>query len=67
MYVKAFFIKEKWEILFFALLFIAGFISSFIFIGGPVTYSAPFGVLCGFLLLLFIEYRRFKKTFTTQS
>lgn len=58
---KEFLKSEKWNILLFLVVMIVGYVSSLIFIDGPVTYSAPAGVLIGFLILESWKYRNFKK------
>lgn len=58
---KSFLRQEKWEILLFVVAMAAGYISSVILIGGPVTYSGPAGCVTGFLLYQAWKYRRFKK------
>lgn len=58
---KEFLNQEKWNILLFLFVMIVGYVSSVILIGGPVTYSAPAGILIGFLILEFWKYRNFKK------
>lgn len=58
--MKEYLIHEKWDIIIFILVYAIGFISSCIFIGGPVTYSAPIGVLIGYLLNHRWKYKRFK-------
>ena len=58
---KEFLKQEKWNILLFLFAMIVGYVSSAVFIGGPVTYSAPGGALIGFLVFELWNYTRFKK------
>lgn len=53
--------KEKVNIIIFFIIFIAGFISSYILIGGPKSIGGPIGVFLGFCLLQFLSYRSIKK------
>lgn len=58
---KAFLKQEKWLIILFSLSSILGYVSSVIFLGGPVTYSGPIGALTGFLIYELWNYKNFKK------
>lgn len=58
---KSFLKQEKWEIVLFVIVMSAGYISSVILIGGPVTYSGPAGCVTAFFLYQAWKYKRFKK------
>lgn len=53
--------KEKRGIIFFFILYIALFISSYLLIGGPPTVEGPICVFLGFCFVQFHKYRAFKK------
>ncbi|MBU8576882.1 hypothetical protein ACQKEX_17855 [Bacillus pumilus] len=53
--------KEKRGIIFFFIVYIALFISSYLLIGGPATVEGPICVFLGFCFVQFHKYRSFKK------
>ncbi|MGE1212358.1 hypothetical protein [Bacillus pumilus] len=53
--------KEKRGIIFFFIVYIALFISSYLLIGGPATVEGPICVFLGFCFVQFHKYRAFKK------
>ncbi|MGE6857951.1 hypothetical protein [Bacillus sp. FSL K6-2841] len=53
--------KEKRGIVFFFIVYIALFISSYLLIGGPATVEGPICVFLGFCFVQFHKYRAFKK------
>lgn len=65
--LKAFLKQEKWMIFMFTLASIAGYVSSVILIGGPVTYSSPIGAWTGFLIFQIWNYRSFKKDWIIEN
>ncbi|MGG5180434.1 hypothetical protein ACQYAC_14185 [Bacillus sp. MM09(2025)] len=59
--MSEYFKKEKRGIIFFFILYIALFISSYLLIGGPATVEGPICVFLGFCFVQFHKYRAFKK------
>ncbi|WP_144534112.1 hypothetical protein [Bacillus pumilus] len=53
--------KEKRGFIFFFIVYIALFISSYLLIDGPATVEGPICVFLGFCLVQFYKYRSFKK------
>ncbi|QLI79634.1 hypothetical protein [Bacillus pumilus] len=53
--------KEKRGIIFFFIVYIALFISSYLLIGGSATVEGPICVFLGFCFVQFHKYRAFKK------
>ncbi|MEM5030115.1 hypothetical protein WKH33_14055 [Priestia sp. WB3] len=53
--------QEKRGIIFFFIVYITLFISSYLLIGGPATVEGPICVFLGFCLVQFHKYRSFKK------
>ncbi|QLI44187.1 hypothetical protein DJ67_006940 [Bacillus pumilus] len=53
--------KEKWGNIFFLIVYIALFISSYLLIDGPATVEGPICVFLGFCFVQFLKYRTFKK------
>ncbi|WLP59942.1 hypothetical protein [Bacillus pumilus] len=53
--------KEKRGIIFFFIVYIALFMSSYLLIGGPATVEGPICVFLGFCFVQFHKYRAFKK------
>lgn len=61
--IKGFLHEEKRSLIFFIVIFISGLISTFLFIGGPVTYSGPLGILMGYSFIQIWKYKKYKKAF----
>ncbi|GEM_PF-4461644 len=60
--MKEYLLHEKWDIIIFIFVYVTGYVSSVIFIGGPATYSGPIGVLIGFLLVQRWKYKKYYKS-----
>lgn len=58
---KSFLKTRKIDIIMFFVIFIGGWVASYIYIGGPKTTIVPISIFIGFCLGELLAFRSFKK------